>query len=462
MGNEPSSPSDPPTRGEENLLRAGISAARSGQRERARDLLIRALEQDQQNAQAWLWLSGVVDQVDRQRDCLKRVLALDPDNLAARRGLALLHQQEADRLARAGIAAARAGQRERARDLLIQALEQDQQNAQAWLWLSGVVDHVDRQRDCLKRVLALDPDNQAARRGLALLKERGGELPTAYAEPIARVEPQPVRAPSPDGSTGRRRVSRRAVTLGVLTGVVVLSIGLLAINPSLASYIASQVFPASALPTATIPTLATGEAALPRARQAESDPLEAQGIITATPVHTPAVSPTAAPPPAATPTPVGYPPTRIVIRSIGVDAPIVLAQWHITDTGGTLHQVWDVPEASSAGWHEGSAPLGAIGNTVINGHNWPQNAIFRDLHLIQAGEPITLYSHDLPFVYQVAEVLVVSEAGQPWEVQKANAQYILTTDDERVTVFTCYPYGSIQNRLIVIARPAEPESVSSP
>ncbi len=44
---------------------------------------------------------------------------------------------------------------------------------------------------------------------------------------------------------------------------------------------------------------------------------------------------------------------------------------------------------------------------------------------------------------------------QPLEVRQANARYIQPTDDERVTLVTCHPYGSTRFRLIVIARPAE-------
>jgi tetratricopeptide (TPR) repeat protein len=78
----------------DELLREGIAAAKSGQRERARDLLMRVVEQDEENVTAWLWLSGVVDSLDEREVCLENVLALDPANAAARKGLAWVRRQK--------------------------------------------------------------------------------------------------------------------------------------------------------------------------------------------------------------------------------------------------------------------------------------------------------------------------------------------------------------------------------
>ncbi len=44
---------------------------------------------------------------------------------------------------RQGIAAARAGQRAQAREMLMQVVEIDEENLLAWLWLSGVVDSLE-------------------------------------------------------------------------------------------------------------------------------------------------------------------------------------------------------------------------------------------------------------------------------------------------------------------------------
>lgn len=154
-----------------DLLRQGIAAAKAGQRERARDLLMQVVEQDEENGLAWLWLSGVVDSLDDREVCLENVLSIDPDNTLARNGLELLYRQ----LMREGTAAAKAGQRERARELLTRVVEYDEKNIPAWLWLSDVVDGLDERQVCLENVLSLDPYNDAAHKGLGLIQRQKEE-----------------------------------------------------------------------------------------------------------------------------------------------------------------------------------------------------------------------------------------------------------------------------------------------
>jgi hypothetical protein len=72
----------------ETLLQQGIRAARAGKREEARDLLMQVVRSDERNEEAWLWLSGVVDDPDDMRTCLQNVLDLNPGNEKAQQGLA--------------------------------------------------------------------------------------------------------------------------------------------------------------------------------------------------------------------------------------------------------------------------------------------------------------------------------------------------------------------------------------
>jgi sortase A len=132
--------------------------------------------------------------------------------------------------------------------------------------------------------------------------------------------------------------------------------------------------------------------------------------------------------------------------------------WQIVETDGPSEAAWQVPDAYAAGWHETSVPLGIPGNTVLNGHNTTHGEVFRDLYTLKAGDVITVYAGKIPYTYAVTEVLILPEAGQPLEKRIENARYILPTDDERLTLVTCHPYGSLRYRLIVIAHPQSPIS----
>jgi len=73
-----------------NWLNAGIQALKAGQKEEARRLLMQVIAADEQHEQGWLWLSGAVAAAAERQICLENVLTINPNNQAARRGLAQL------------------------------------------------------------------------------------------------------------------------------------------------------------------------------------------------------------------------------------------------------------------------------------------------------------------------------------------------------------------------------------
>ena len=77
----------------ESLLREGQEAARRGDNATARSFLSQVVEHDPDNEVAWLWLSGVVEDVEEQQICLENVLVINPDNTKARKGLEYLQSQ---------------------------------------------------------------------------------------------------------------------------------------------------------------------------------------------------------------------------------------------------------------------------------------------------------------------------------------------------------------------------------
>lgn len=95
------------------------------------------------------------------------------------------------------IAALKAGQRSRARNLLVELLRRDARNEEAWLWLSGAVDKDSDRLICLRQVLAINPDNARARQGVEQLLQRGVTAPD-----LATIEPVEVAQPSGERPTG--------------------------------------------------------------------------------------------------------------------------------------------------------------------------------------------------------------------------------------------------------------------
>ncbi len=101
-----------------------------------------------------------------------------------------------------GIAAAKAGEQARARGLLQQVVEADENNLQAWLWLSGVVTTLEDREVCLENVLTLDPANEKARQGLAWVREQIAATP--------EIEPESIL---PHVETNEQRLQEAKVTL---------------------------------------------------------------------------------------------------------------------------------------------------------------------------------------------------------------------------------------------------------
>lgn len=83
------------------------------------------------------------------------------------------HMESNDEILKQALIALKTGQRAEARKLLIQVVKQDKHNEKAWLWLSAAVDTDKERRICLEKVLAINPSNEAAKRGIASLSSGG-------------------------------------------------------------------------------------------------------------------------------------------------------------------------------------------------------------------------------------------------------------------------------------------------
>jgi hypothetical protein len=79
---------------ETQLLQSAQEALRRGDKLEARKLLAQAAKSYPQSERAWLWLSAVVDDPQFERECLQRVLAINPNNAVAQQHLQRLAQPD--------------------------------------------------------------------------------------------------------------------------------------------------------------------------------------------------------------------------------------------------------------------------------------------------------------------------------------------------------------------------------
>jgi sortase A len=148
-------------------------------------------------------------------------------------------------------------------------------------------------------------------------------------------------------------------------------------------------------------------------------------------------------------------PLRILIPALGIDAPVMAAGLQTKQSEGRDFQQWTVPDAYAAGWHESSAALGEPGNTVLNGHNNVHGAIFGELVDLAVGEQIVLFGAEKTVVYRVVHHELLPEKGLSLRERLNNARWIEASDDERLTLVTCWPNTTNSHRLIVVAMPIE-------
>jgi hypothetical protein len=77
-------------------LQLGISAAKAGQMQEALEHLKDAIIEEPQNAEVWVWIAAIIDDMDKQAVFLEKALEIDPHNLPAQRGLAYLEKRKRD------------------------------------------------------------------------------------------------------------------------------------------------------------------------------------------------------------------------------------------------------------------------------------------------------------------------------------------------------------------------------
>jgi sortase A len=124
---------------------------------------------------------------------------------------------------------------------------------------------------------------------------------------------------------------------------------------------------------------------------------------------------------------------RLIITKIGVNAPIIESQ---NEKYGLNRGAWRLPE---------SATPDKGGNTVITGHRFkyfpPNNLTFYLLDKLAIGDIIFVSWQERDYYYKVNEIK---------KVKNTDISVLNQTDKKILTLFTCDPIFSQENRLVVI------------
>lgn len=85
------------------------------------------------------------------------------------------------------VAYIKAGEIEKAKQLLAEVLKQNPRDENAWLWMTRCVTDTEQKRYCFDKVLKINPNNENAKRGLAQLQQKqASQQPTSI--PAQRLE----------------------------------------------------------------------------------------------------------------------------------------------------------------------------------------------------------------------------------------------------------------------------------
>lgn len=78
-------------------LQKGINAAKVGRMQEALNFMKDAIIEEPQNADVWVWIAAIIDDLEKQEIFLKKALEIDPNNIPAQRGLAYLQKNKLDK-----------------------------------------------------------------------------------------------------------------------------------------------------------------------------------------------------------------------------------------------------------------------------------------------------------------------------------------------------------------------------
>jgi twitching motility two-component system response regulator PilG len=157
------------------MLKAGIDAAKEGNRAEARMLLLRVSESQPENETAWLWLASISEYPEELLVFLNNVLNINPHNERALEWSKATKSLLAKTFVQRGINASRENRKDFASQCFHQALAHDEANEMAWLWLASVADSPEEKAAHLEKVLSLNPENETAQASLRAIRQQASQ-----------------------------------------------------------------------------------------------------------------------------------------------------------------------------------------------------------------------------------------------------------------------------------------------
>lgn len=136
----------------------------------------------------------------------------------------------------------------------------------------------------------------------------------------------------------------------------------------------------------------------------------------------------------------------ITIPAVDLHAAVLPIGWQEID--GEV--IWD-PPLGGVGWALSSSLPGEGSNIVLHGHNNFYGAEFRHLDQLHSGDRIYLQSGGRLWGYVVRKVEILQETFITPKDRLDHLSYLAPTDEERLTLISCWPIVSNTHRVVVIA-----------
>ncbi len=153
-----------------NFVQRGVDASNEAKMDLARQCFQQAIAHDEQNEMAWLWMASISDSNDEKIANLQKVLDINPNNETAHASLVTAKNQVAESLLQKANRAAISGERQEAAKMLNEVLKQNPDLEEAWILKSYLAESFSEKVTAFEKVLALNPENEAAISGLASLR----------------------------------------------------------------------------------------------------------------------------------------------------------------------------------------------------------------------------------------------------------------------------------------------------